>query len=55
MLPQTKTMDQEQPEEVRLQEQFVAQVEDHSLPAEEILTDQRDNRPDGDAPALYVP
>jgi len=55
MMPQTKTMDQESAEETRLQEQYIRQVEDHSRPAQEVLTDQQEARTPDDAPALFVP
>ena len=56
MSPQTKTIEQEGAEETRLQEQqFVRQVEDHSLPAQQVLSDQQDGRTPDQPPALFVP
>ncbi len=55
MAPQTKSKDEERIEDARLQEQFVAQVEDHSRPAQQVLTDQQESRPESETPALYVP
>ncbi len=55
MNPQTKIMEQEGTEESLSQEQYVRQVEDHSRPAEEILTDQQEGRKPEEAPALFVP
>ncbi len=55
MLPETKNVDQETPEQVRLQEQTILQVEDHSRPAQDVLTDQRESRTEDGAPALFVP
>lgn len=55
MNPQTKITEMENPEETRLEEPFVRQVEDHSLPAQQVLTDQQDGREGEQAPALFVP
>ncbi len=55
MIPETKTIDQESVEEVRLQEQNTLHVEDHSRPASEVLKDQRESRTEDEAPALFVP
>ncbi len=56
MKPRTKLT--EHPDEVeymRFQEQFVRQVEDDSLPARQVLTEQKEDRdPDQPAP-LFVP
>ena len=56
MNPQTRIVEQE-PDETDLlpQEPFVRQVEDHSLPAQDVLTDQQAAREPDDAPALFVP
>jgi hypothetical protein len=48
-------VDEERVEDTRLQEQFVAQVDDRSRPAQEILTDQQESRATENPPALYVP
>ncbi len=55
MTPETNTMDQEQAEEVRIQEQSILYVEDRSRPAQEILKDQRQSRTEDEAPVLFVP
>jgi len=55
MRPTMKTTEKERAEETRLREQFIRQVEDHSLPAQEVLTDQRECRASGEAPVLFVP
>ncbi len=55
MTPQTKSIEEERVEEVQLQEQFVAQVEDHSRPAQEVLTDQQERRDANEATALFIP
>ncbi len=55
MTPETKTMDQQQAEQVRIQEQSILHVEDRSRPAQEILRDQQQSRTEEEAPALFVP
>jgi len=56
MEPRKKAEDQERAsDEYHLQEQFVRQVEDDSLPAREVLTEQRAEREPEDAPQLFVP
>ncbi len=55
MIPETKTVDQESTEEVRLQEQSILYVEDHSRPAREVLKDQQERQQEDEAPALFVP
>ncbi len=55
MNPQTKIMEQEVTEESPSQEQYVRQVEDHSRPAQEILTDEQQGRKPEEAPVLFVP
>ncbi len=55
MAPQTKNKDEERTEDARLQEQFVAQVDDRSLPAQQIITDQQESHKTNETPALYVP
>ncbi len=55
MLPESKTIDQADKEKAHLQEQTIPQVEDHSRPAQEVLTDQRESRTEDGAPALFVP
>ena len=55
MTLQSKSIEQEGAEEIHLQEEFVRQVEDHSLPAREVLTEQQEGRTRDEAPALFVP
>jgi hypothetical protein len=55
MLPQSKIVESEDVEEIHLQEQFIRQVEDHSLPAQEVLTDQQVVRVPSEPTALFVP
>ncbi len=55
MNPQTKIMEQEETSEGVAEEQYVRQVEDHSRPAQEILTDQQEGRKPEEAPVLFVP
>ena len=56
MTPQTTTIEQESQEEPRLQEQqYIRQVEDHSLPAQQVLTDQQEGRPPEQPPVVFVP
>ncbi len=55
MTPQTITIEKESQEEPRLQEPFVRQVEDHSLPAQQVLTDQQEDRAPEQPPVLFVP
>jgi hypothetical protein len=55
MNPQTTIVEKETPEDTRLEKQFVRQVEDHSLPAQQVLTDQQDGRERDQSPALFVP
>jgi hypothetical protein len=55
MNPQTQVTEMDAPEEIRLEEPFVRQVEDHSLPAQQVLTDQQDGREPDQSPALFVP
>ncbi len=55
MTPQSKSIEKESAEEIHLQEEFVRQVEDHSLPAHEVLTEQQEGRAPNEAPALFVP
>ena len=55
MTPQTKSKEQASVEETRLQEEYVRQVEDHSRPAREVLTDEQEDRAPNDAPVLFVP
>ena len=52
---QTITIEKESQEEPRLQEPFVRQVEDHSLPARQVLTDQQEGRETEQPPVLFVP
>jgi hypothetical protein len=55
MTPQSKEIQHESDQEIHLQEEFVRQVEDHSLPAREVLTEQQEVRAPEEAPALFVP
>ena len=59
MIPQTRIAGQEpdatDPAEAVPQEPFVRQVEDHSLPAQDVLTDQHEAREPDEAPALFIP
>jgi hypothetical protein len=55
MTPQTKSAEQEDADEIRLQEEYVRQVEDHSRPAQEVLTDQLEGCAPNEAPVLFVP
>jgi hypothetical protein len=55
MTPQSKSIEHESTEETPLQEQFQRQVEDHSLPAREVLTEQQEGRSLNESPALFVP
>lgn len=41
--------------EPHLQEQFVAQVDDRSLPAQQVLTEQKQAQSAHALPAVYVP
>jgi hypothetical protein len=56
MEPRTIVEEQERAkEEFHLQEQFVPQVEDDSLPARIILTDQQAQREPENTPQIFVP
>ena len=55
MTPQIITVTQEHEQETQPQEQFIRQVEDHSLPAQQVLSDQQDRQKPDQAPALFVP
>ena len=56
MNPQTRIVEQEpDAKDLLPQEPFVRQVEDHSLPAEDVLTDQQEAREPDEAPTLFVP
>ena len=56
MEPRTKVEEQErEPEKFRLQEQFVRQVEDDSLPAQEVLSEQQAGHEPADVAPLFVP
>ena len=41
--------------EIHLQEQFVKQMKDDSLPANQVLTEQKDDRTPDDPASLFVP
>ena len=44
------------PEDVLpLQEQFVKHVSDNSLPADQVLAEQKEDRASGDSASLFVP
>ncbi len=55
MTPQITIVETEAQEEPRLQEQFIRQVEDHSLPAQQVLTDQQEGRAPEQPPVVFVP
>jgi len=55
MMPQINMDEQKTAEETSLPEEYVRQVEDHSRPAQEVLTDQHEGRAPEDAPVLFVP
>jgi len=55
MMPQTNMDEQKTVEEASLPEEYVRQVEDHSRPAQEVLTDQHEGRTPDDAPVVFVP
>ncbi len=55
MTPETMTIETEPQEELHIEEQFVRQVEDHSLPARQVLTDQQEGRETEQPPVLFVP
>jgi hypothetical protein len=58
MTPQTRITEQEIVEEQGPDEQFVRQVEDRSLPAQAVLTDQQQDRSANEAdkaPVVFVP
>ncbi len=55
MTPQITIVETEAQEEPRLQEQFIRQVEDHSLPAQQVLTDQQEDRAPEQPPVVFVP
>jgi hypothetical protein len=41
--------------EIPLQEQFIKQVKDDSLPADQVLTEQKEDRTPEDPSSLFVP
>ena len=56
MTPEIKTIEHEPEEqEIRPQEPFIRQVQDHSRAADEVLTDQREDHAPDERPALFVP
>ena len=62
MKPKVKITDRQDPgkqflfeRDIPLQEQFIKQVKDDSLPADRVLTDQKEDRTTGDQSALFVP
>ena len=55
MTPQSKSIEHDGAEETHLQEEFIRQIEDHPLPAREVLTEQKEGRAADEAPALFVP
>lgn len=42
-------------QDVHFQEQFIKQVKDDSLPADQILTEQKEGHSAEDLPSLFVP
>jgi hypothetical protein len=62
MKPKVKTMDGQNvtnasllEQEIPLQEQFIKQVKDDSLPANQVLTDQKQDHMSDDPASLFVP
>jgi hypothetical protein len=62
MLEKIKPIGKQSTEDERLEEPYVRQVEDHSLPAQEVLADQQAgsgeyaaSRPSAEAPVVFVP
>lgn len=55
MAPETKSSEQEGVQEINFSEEYVRQVDDHSRPAQEVLTDQKAGSGPNDAPVLFVP
>jgi hypothetical protein len=55
MTPQAKPEQQERAEELRPEDEFVRQVEDHSLPARDVLKEQQEDHASNERPALFVP
>ncbi|HTP00895.1 MAG TPA: hypothetical protein VMJ64_05925 [Anaerolineales bacterium] len=55
MEPQTGIAKQEDKTEISSREEHVRQVEDHSLPAQDVLTDQHTGSTPSEAPVLFVP
>lgn len=62
MKPKVKIMNHQNPgkqilfeRDIPLQEQFIWQVKDDSLPAGQVLTEQKEDRTSDDQSALYVP
>ena len=47
--------EQAQPQIVNLQEQFGAQLQDHSLSAAQVLIQQEEAHTTNERPALYIP
>jgi hypothetical protein len=56
MTAQAKPTEPERADDAPMQEPYVRQVEDHSLPAHEVLSDQHDaERADQTTTRLFVP
>ena len=55
MTPQSKPIEQDRAKELQQEDEFVRQVEDHSLPARDVLTEQQEERAPNEHPALFVP
>ena len=55
MTPQSKPVQQDRTEELQQEDGFVRQVEDHSLPARDVLREQQEERASSEHPALFVP
>ncbi len=54
MTPQTKSVEYESTEKIRLQEESLREVEDHSLSAQDVLTEQQKSGQE-QTPSLFVP
>jgi hypothetical protein len=50
-----RLQEQAQPQIVNLQEQFGAQLQDHSLSAAQVLTQQEETHTANEHPVLYIP
>jgi len=55
MTPQIITTGNESPEHTQLEELYIRQVEDRSLPAQEVLIEQQESAAPDQSPLLFVP